>query len=253
VVGFHGYDLYHERTSVGFFPFRPEQIRNADVVAPCSLHGASYLSHYYPFVSDKLIVKRIGVKDFGLNNFSQDGILRILSCSFVSPVKRLEMIVKSLEFVTVDVEWTHIGGGDGLEALRTLAATKLAKHIRYRFLGSLPSFQVHRYYNDNTVDLFINLSSSEGVPVSIMEALSAGVPVLATNVGGVSELVDDKCGYLVPADIKPVDVSKVIEQHTRLTMSQVKKIRDNARIRAVSRCRTPNVQSQFFDLVYNKT
>ena len=39
------------------------------------------------------------------------------------------------------------------------------------------------------IDLFINTSSSEGVPVSIMEALSVGIPIIATDVGGTKEIV----------------------------------------------------------------
>ena len=46
--------------------------------------------------------------------------------------------------------------------------------------------------------MFVNVSESEGIPVSIMEALAAGVPVLATDVGGTSELVGENNGILLP-------------------------------------------------------
>ena len=45
--------------------------------------------------------------------------------------------------------------------------------------------------------MFINLSSSEGIPVSIMEAQSFGIPVIATNVGGSGEIVVSETGVLV--------------------------------------------------------
>jgi len=48
----------------------------------------------------------------------------------------------------------------------------------------LPHNDVLNYYASNPVDVFINTSSSEGLPVSIMEAMSFGIPVIATNVGG---------------------------------------------------------------------
>lgn len=47
---------------------------------------------------------------------------------------------------------------------------------------------------------FLNVSSSEGVPVSIMEAISFNIPVVATNVGGTSEIVTDETGILLSSD-----------------------------------------------------
>ena len=53
------------------------------------------------------------------------------------------------------------------------------------------------YYSKNDIFCFFNCSFSEGLPVSIMEAMSFGIPCVATNVGGVSELVDDSNGKLL--------------------------------------------------------
>lgn len=69
--------------------------------------------------------------------------------------------------------------------------------ITYRFLGARTNVQVCDYYKDNAVDLFVNMSESEGLPVSIMEAMSYGVPVIAPDVGGISEIVDGASGWLL--------------------------------------------------------
>ena len=58
------------------------------------------------------------------------------------------------------------------------------------------------YYNTYEIDLFVNLSTIEGVPVSIMEAQSSGIPVLATDVGSSKEIVDDDNGFLIPKDFE---------------------------------------------------
>jgi glycosyltransferase involved in cell wall biosynthesis len=51
----------------------------------------------------------------------------------------------------------------------------------------------------------------EGVPVSIMESLMHGIPCIATNVGGTSEMIEnDSNGYLVDCNFHPVDVAKKI-------------------------------------------
>jgi len=48
-------------------------------------------------------------------------------------------------------------------------------------------------------DLYANSSISEGVSLTILEAMAAALPVVATRVGGTPEVVDDSCGRLVPA------------------------------------------------------
>ncbi len=53
----------------------------------------------------------------------------------------------------------------------------------------------------NKADIFVLTSKFEGLPLSICEAMSVGIPVLATNVGGVSEMVtNDHNGYLIPKE-----------------------------------------------------
>jgi glycosyltransferase involved in cell wall biosynthesis len=63
--------------------------------------------------------------------------------------------------------------------------------------------------------LFVNLSDSEGLPVAIMEAMSAGVPVVATDVGGTAEIVSSaKSGVLLEPDPAVADISAAIEAFT---------------------------------------
>ena len=64
-------------------------------------------------------------------------------------------------------------------------------------LGNLSNVDVYNYYKKNSIDLFINVSIFEGLPVSIMEALAFGIPCLATKTGGVSEIINDNNGKLI--------------------------------------------------------
>jgi len=71
------------------------------------------------------------------------------------------------------------------------------------------------------------VSASEGVPVSIMEALSFGIPVIATDVGGTGELISNKNGLLIPKDFES---EKVAGQIIRLlTGADFQDKRENAR------------------------
>lgn len=60
-------------------------------------------------------------------------------------------------------------------------------------------------------DIFVLASRFEGLPISILEAMRAGLPVVASNVGGVPELVTDKSGILVPAS-DPDSLATAIRQ-----------------------------------------
>ncbi|MCK7489734.1 MAG: glycosyltransferase [Anaerotruncus sp.] len=113
---------------------------------------------------------------------SSDGLLRIVTCSYIVPLKRLELFVSSLMKVSRKVIWTHIGDGQDKGKIFELS-TKLPNNIQSNFLGHLENKDVLDYYQNNPVDLFVNVSSYEGVPVSIMEALSFGIEPVATDKG----------------------------------------------------------------------
>ncbi|MBL3200697.1 glycosyltransferase, partial [Klebsiella pneumoniae] len=59
----------------------------------------------------------------------------------------------------------------------------------YKLWGTVPHETIISFFAANPVHLFLNLSTMEGIPVSIMEAISFGIPVVATDVGAVSEIV----------------------------------------------------------------
>ena len=64
--------------------------------------------------------------------------------------------------------------------------------IKYEFKGYVPTCEILDYYTRNHPDCFITLSATEGgAPVSIAEAMGCGIPIIATKVGGVPEMVDE--------------------------------------------------------------
>jgi glycosyltransferase involved in cell wall biosynthesis len=164
------------------------------------------------------------------------------------PLKRLELLVEALMQASIPIEWTHIGDGETWEAV-TSAAQKLPSNVKATFLGRLPNAQVVEYLTHNPTDLFINVSSSEGVPVSIMEALSMGIPVLATAVGGSPEIVDDTVGRLVPANISAADLVNEIETIAQHTGYET--LRSNARNRWAERCDASALYQQFCQSILN--
>lgn len=209
----HGWDVYEERHSPPYLPFRKEALRGMDHIYTVSDDGKTYLESKDTSLCGRVSVARLGVKDPGfITDFSRDRIFRVVSCSYVVPLKRLDLLINALRtFATsnpaLGIKWTHIGGGPGLKKTVLLAEDQLPPSVQRRFLGHISNAEVLSFYRTHPVDAFINVSSYEGVPVSIMEAQSCGIPVAATSVGGTSEIVDGQCGVLLPPNPTPKQIA----------------------------------------------
>lgn len=163
---------------------------------------------------------------------SDDGVLRIVSCSGLTPVKRVPLLVESLALLAgsgVRFSWTHLGGGPMDGEVRSMAAEMLPAGSA-TFAGPLSNREVHEYYRDNPVDLFVNVSAMEGLPVSIMEALSYGIPSIATDVGGNSEVTrDGETGVLLGADPSPREIADAMSSFAALSGSERGRYRGRCR------------------------
>jgi glycosyltransferase involved in cell wall biosynthesis len=93
-----------------------------------------------------------------------------------------------------------------IRAARALDSSR----IETRFLGQLTNGDVLGYYRDNPVDVFVNSSISEGVPVAMMEACAHGVPIAAPAVGGIPELVDGSSGMTFSENAEPSVIARAI-------------------------------------------
>ena len=131
------------------------------------------------------------------------------------PVKRLHLLINGLKKLgTIRpnkiINWTHIGYGPLEQTIKKLSSDVLPENIKCNFIGFLPNNGVIEYYQQHNVDVFINVSASEGIPLSIMEAQSCSIPVIATNVGGTSEIVSDEVGLLLNSTPTPADIANAI-------------------------------------------
>jgi len=89
-----------------------------------------------------------------------------------------------------------------------------------RLTGFVPDQDLHLYYN--TADLFaLPSKSGEGLPLVALEAMSCGLPVIATNVGGISEIMEDDYGRLVPPN-NPEALAKAILEFAETDFSLLK-------------------------------
>lgn len=210
VSRFHGHwDLWQSMNEEGYIPNRSKLMQSLSAAVTISQKGESFLRKRYPFAPLKTF--HLGSIDCGICNKSKDNILRVLSCSEVYPLKRVPLIFDALCNVTdTDTEWTHIGDGPDFESLKE-KVNNYKGQMKCNLMGRLNHSDVLKYYKEHPVDLFINLSTNEGIPVSIMEAISFDVPVVATNVGGTSEIVTKETGILLNSNPSIEEISNAIQ------------------------------------------
>jgi colanic acid/amylovoran biosynthesis glycosyltransferase len=217
VVRYHGGDLYNSNYG-GYLPIQEAILRETDISVLISKNGQQYLKNTYPHLRLNSVVSYLGTKDNGMSRGSNDNIFRLLSCSSVIPLKRLSLIYDALQMVTdQDIEWTHIGDGIDFEKLKEIAQLS-RNNVRIKLLGRLPHQDVLIYYRSNMIDAFINVSTKEGLPVSIMEAISSNVPVLATDVGGTSEIVTSETGILLSSNPTVYEIVDALKKIRHLTL-----------------------------------
>jgi colanic acid/amylovoran biosynthesis glycosyltransferase len=231
----HGIDLHETRRPHGYMPLKRQFIRAYDRVFTTSRAAQAYLEQTYDASPESIVVSPLGVPlGDALSQSSRAGMLHVVSVSFCLPVKRLDRIIEALRLFALQHKeiktiWTHIGGGPLLEKTKAMATSRFTGigNIAFEFLGEMANNDVKKYYQNTPVDLFINTSESEGIPVSIMEAMSAGVPAVAPDVGGISNLVSNQCGALLRKSPSGLDIVEAIES---VVLGQKKDLlRTNAR------------------------
>lgn len=113
-------------------------------------------------------------------------------------VKQLATLLAActlLQKSQIDFQCVVIGGGACEEELHEMCQ-RFGVAQRVRFLGPLDAHEVRQWWQQACIAVLT--SSSEGMPVSLMEAAACGVPAVATRVGGIPEfVVDGATGILV--------------------------------------------------------
>ena len=232
----HRFDLYEDTTLTNYMPLRRVFKKNIDMVFTITESANDYIAKQYGYHTDKLKTSRLGVEDYNINTLPSDiEHFYIVSCSGLRKVKQVDKIVDVIEALAkkqpqLQYKWIHIGGGELFSEIKHYADTKfnVLNNIEYDLLGSLSNQEVFEFYKNNQIDLFLNLSESEGVPVSIMEAMSCHIPIVAPNVGGISDMVvSDFNGVLLSKSPK---IEEIVQALKNTLYFKDDKVRENSYI-----------------------
>tara|TARA_B110000908_G_C10243847_1_gene447643 strand:+ start:1066 stop:2292 length:1227 start_codon:yes stop_codon:yes gene_type:complete len=198
----HGFDIYDERwTGIGV-PFRKFKLENLKKVFIISDFGKNSMVEKSPKeLTHKIQLSRLGVQKFGRSETlrkSESSV--IVSCSSILDFKQVEKIPSLLKGLSTPVKWIHFGDGPNKHVVES-EIESLPSTITVELKGHVDNSELVHFYQTNQVDLFITLSTSEGLPVSMMEAQSFGIPIVAHPVGGIPEIVKDEItGFLIEQD-----------------------------------------------------
>jgi glycosyltransferase involved in cell wall biosynthesis len=206
----HGFEVFEEQTRYNVIPFRKFQNKFSTKIFADSKNGYQHLLKKNTN-SNIYSSSYVGTLNNGMAVFNENETFTIVSCSHIRNVKRLHLMANILQHISFPLVWNIIGTGDDLELVMR-SNSRLPKHIRVNYLGNLTNLEVLSFYKTHHLNLFVSLSYSEGLPVSMMEAQSFGIPIMSTNVGGCSEICNEETGILIPKDFEPKEVAnKILE------------------------------------------
>jgi teichuronic acid biosynthesis glycosyltransferase TuaC len=112
--------------------------------------------------------------------------LIVLAVGRLEKPKRFDLLISACRSMEPDFQLVILGKGSLEESLRALAAAEGVTE-RVRFVGERPNSELVNWYN--AADLCCLASDREGCPNVILECLSCGTPVAASDVGGVAEMI----------------------------------------------------------------
>lgn len=214
VSRFHGdWDLWGSCDD--YAPMRVQAAKVLDMAAFISDIGKEYFLGKWQTRNPQVFP--LGTVNRGIiSQRSSDGVIRVVSCSTIYSVKRVDLIYRALQLIEDrQVEWTHIGGGRAIDngvvenELKEMASSS-RPNVRVNLLGPMPNADVLKFYEEHPVDVFVNVSMIEGVPVSVMEAISYNIPAVGTDVGATREVVTQSSGVLLSANPTEMEVKDAI-------------------------------------------
>lgn len=216
----HGYEIYEELKSDKFIPFRNFQNKYVDRFYSVSKRGMEHLKDRFPAYKKKYEFSYLGTNDHGMAPFNKDSVFRILTCCNLNRIKRVHLVPDILKELNFEIEWHIIGDGPEINEIKKQCEL-LPSNIKVVFHGHFTQEQVYQFYKTNSINVLLSVSYSEGLPVSMMEAISFGVPIIATNVGGCSEICKGNTGLLIERDFDNTKIADAIKLFKHSEMNNV--------------------------------
>jgi len=216
----HGWDIYSSRPEVGILPFREYLARHLDAVLFVSEDGRHFFDSGVEGGQAAREVVRIGTVQRADGPQGRGEPFTIVSCSALIPLKRIGLLARAVVSSAFPVRWIHVGDGPERMEIERICS-QAPSGVTVEFTGRLSPDQVVETWRRLRPSALVNVSSSEGVPVSMMEAMSLGIPVIGTSVGGVPEIVVHGAnGHLLSQHPEPAEIVAAIRSFAEMSPDQ---------------------------------
>lgn len=167
----------------------------------------SLIEFFGPYISEKVSVVHLGVK---CDNISSEVMKDKKHYTIVSPggpwpYKGIDISIRAskilLERGILNFKWIVYGDGPLMKEVLKMRE-EMGLDDYFIFAGFIDNQALINSYKNGEVDIVVlnsilRFGQQEGIPVSLMEAMSTAVPVIGTNCGGTQELVDGNSGILI--------------------------------------------------------
>lgn len=219
----HSYDIYHDHwfemfagANPKFLPFLYYKLEMCDKIYTISTHGYKFIRDKYTVPEEKLDVARLGVTDYAKSIETlrkKDDQFIFVTCSWITELKRVYLMPEIISKMGLNIKWVHFGSGDEV-SLSKLNNAIDQNNVEDSCLlkGKVDHMEIIEFYKENYVDLFLNLSTVEGIPVALMEAACFSIPMVATNTVGNPEIVNDKNGFLIPVEFDSDEIASELKK-----------------------------------------
>ena len=227
----HGFHFYRGAPLINWILYYPiEKWLAKKTTAIITINTEDYTTILDKFQSKVFYVPGVGVETnlFNVTKTSSKSPVRLISVGELNRNKNHSFVIRQLYKVKQDFNYQIAGVGQNETSLNRLI-NKLGLDAKVSLMG----YQTNIIEVLQSFDIFIMPSIREGLPVAMMEAMAAGLPILANNIRGIRELVDHgRGGYLYDSS-KPSEflfyLTKLIENEElrrRMSSYNQSKIRE---------------------------
>lgn len=221
-----------------------ELVKHSDMIIAPSRSDARYLVYLYDADPKRITVIPPGVDTSVFRPISKAKARAVVGASKnekivmfvgrIEPLKGIDMLMYAMKIVSKDDPKLplklYIVGGDisqdvSLWSTELQKLEKLCKMLRIpnlvKFVGQQPQHDLVYYYN--AADIVVMPSHYESFGMAALEAMSCGVPVITTNVAGISGLIDNRTKSLITSVHNPLLLASQIRQvlNTPQTHSEI--------------------------------
>jgi len=195
---------YWQKTLIKFFSWLTILCAHKTI---CVSEGAKrYVSHW-PFIKNKLVVIHNGLETFDLAK-RDDQMFTVGAISELHKIKGLDILLTAWSNFSKNRNGRLVIVGEGEERLNL---ENMAKNLDISDSVTFKGFVENARFLLSNFDIFCLPSRSEAMPYALLEAGLAGLPVIATSVGGIPEIIENGAnGVLVPVENPEVLFSTLV-------------------------------------------